>query len=147
MKRLIKSKFISGFQSNDLFYECYENPATREWEIISELDPNYGTRVMVLEDGIIYAWNGAILHSSAVRNFNIPDGLHLNFFNNKTYINLIPQITFDYFINSIKNCDLTDRFLNWKIVEIDYKTYGCNIGPNIQNFVWKTLNDIKDYKK
>ena len=102
---------------------------------------------MVLEDGIIYAWNGAILHSSAVRNFNIPDGLHLNFFNNKTYINLIPQITFDYFINSIKNCDLTDRFLNWKIVEIDYKTYGCNIGPNIQNFVWKTLNDIKDYKK
>ena len=144
MKRLIKSKFISGFQSNDLFYECFENPTTREWEIISELDPKYGIRAIILEDGITYAWNGAILHSSAIRNFNVPNGLHLNFFNNKIYITLIPQITFDYFISAIKNCKL-DQFLNWKIVEIDYQTYGCNVNFDIQNFVWKTLNDIKNY--
>jgi len=77
MKRLIKkSEIYDGFNYGNNYFEVYKNPTNQEIEEVRKSDSRNDIRGVVYDDGTMYIWPGAIVHSNI--NMKIQNTISVN---------------------------------------------------------------------
>ena len=150
VSRLIESTFVDTYKDNkENYFNCFKNPTKKEWDNIIETDLKEGFRAVITDSGDVYAWNGYLLHKSAIGIFNLPFGVHLSGMpeHNEVDIYIQQGMTLDYLISALNKADSLYTIIsrNAKIFEIDTSYYKMERLKEYDEF--KTLNDIINYKE
>lgn len=141
-KRLVKKsnffntiKFINpNYKSEPKDYEIFLNPDTNELKEVSSTSG--AARGVITNNGDIYIWSSDLLHSDAIKQGNVPNGITFvlkgNYFLVDQYSMDInnPQIAGDTFIKAMPNL----------------KNLGLNENSNVSmdEAAWKNINTIND---
>ena len=152
MKRLIKnSEFFAADELRGIYYECFKNPNSSEWQEIENL--NKGIRGIITNTGNLYIWSASLLHNTAIDFFktskgvNIENGVHFDS-SSKNSIDLwiITSIDSKYIQEAFKNAESLYGYFskNTRISYINTTFYKSKKEPMYDEV--KTIQDIIDYK-
>jgi hypothetical protein len=144
MGRLIKSEYIDTVEYGKYNYDCFKNPSLKEFQDAANNPVNYGNviRGILLRDGTLYIWDTELIHSRAIREIGIPNGIHLIITNdNYLLITLNQEINPFYLREAFTNTTSLYNYINKNDrVQINTGIYKAD-KFEVYNKI-KTVNDI-----
>lgn len=137
---LYNSRNLSYSINNVTYFECFINPTYKEFSDTNKIENPNG---ILLEDGTLYIWPGLLTHNDAISYFNLPNGLHLRFFDkNRLGIYLINGMDASTLKNAFTNTTTLYQWCdkNTQLEYVDAKIYKAT--PDKRYKKLKTINDI-----
>lgn len=145
MKRLIKkSEFFNAFNYGVKYYEIFKNPTSSEFNIIKK-DYGESLRGIVTANGDLYIWSSEVLHDKAIGMGGIPDGVHLNLYDNNTieiYLisGMTPESLRNTLLNARSNLSIVEANDDRRLLSVNTEYYGAKEYPIYEDLL--TLGDI-----